>query len=212
MKKSSTSPSVESATASTIEDPTPNKEEIFYKGNHFDEGPDWHMGNSLLNILYPSGEFDHAIQSAVNALRTATDQININKLDEVDLFFQPPIETIKSDTCYFFLRPIAITLAEIDRGLPEEAERLKQQALDWVRLIFDKAFPAGDLESERVVGLIEIAHSLCRKLDRIPYKKEVWDEARARDKKLFVVGEDTERKLLKKAGLDGLPQGRRGRK
>jgi hypothetical protein len=113
---------------------------------------------------------------------------------------------------YFrFIVPIAQCLNGIGSASPEDAERMKKTALHWVSLILDEAFPPLDLKARRVLGLIRIAHSLCRKLDRLPYKKEVWSEARRQDAKTFTLGEDTEGDLLKKAGLDGLDQARRGK-
>jgi hypothetical protein len=111
-----------------------------------------------------------------------------------------------------FIVPIAQRLNGIEWASHEEAERMKKEALHWVSLVLNESFPPLDLKARRVLGLIETARRLCQEHDRLPLKKELWSAVRRRDPKTFTVGEDTERNLLKMAGLHKLPQARRGGK
>jgi hypothetical protein len=114
--------------------------------------------------------------------------------------------------------PFAWRMRKARSATPEDADKIKQEAFLWLSQVIDHAFGKTPFphpikkDDYRAYLLIEIARDLCQTLDRLPKKKEVWEEARKRNTELFSVGEDVERTLLKKAGLDSLPQARKGGK
>jgi hypothetical protein len=114
-----------------------------------------------------------------------------------------------------FVAPFVWKMSEARLATPEDADKIKQEAFHWLSQVIDFAFRRTSTlkrDDHRASLLIYIASELCKTFDRLPKKKEVWEEARKRNPELFTVGEDVERILLKKAGLDSLPQARRGRK
>lgn len=203
-----------------MDEPAPSKEEIFYKQTLRDGTSQWKMADRLEQISRSCIKGGFRTQEALVVLQRLSAMVEDSRWFIRDPAFQAELEYVQSHAFVFFVQPIADILSKRNSGLLDEAERLKQQALDWFRLLIDDASSPGrlekgiegSLEEQRIAGLIWSAYSLCVKLDRIPYKKEVWVAARARDKKMFLIGADTETNLLKKAGLDGLPQARRGHK
>jgi hypothetical protein len=187
------------------------KEEPFHKITRPDGTTDWVMGSDVHfqhedwggQISYLDEDVDRAKHVIMQAEWRRFGGEYIDNLPFGEEF---------TVAYHHFIVPIAERLNGIGWASPEEAERMKKTALHWVSLILDEAFPPLSLKARRVLNLIRIAHSLCRKLDRLPYKKEVWSEARRRDAKTFTLGEDTEGDLLKMADLDNLPQARRGKK
>ena len=210
MKKTST-PVPKGRSYTLVKSKTKQKEEApFLKSTHPNGRTEWKMSSRVDTrhadwsgrIHACAEDVDRAFHVIEKAERRSCGDEDVDNLPSEDEFRE----------AYFrFIVPIAQCLSGIGSASPEEAERMKKTALHWVSLILDEAFPPLDLKARRVLGLIRIAHSLCRKLDRLPYKKEVWSEARRRDAKTFTLGEDTEGDLLKKAGLDGLGQARRGK-
>jgi hypothetical protein len=211
MKKTST-PVPKGRSYTLVKSKTKQKEEApFLKITHPNGRTEWKMSSRVHTkhtdwsgrIHACAEDVDRAIHVIEKAERRSCGDEDVDNLPSEDEFRE----------AYFrFIVPIAQCLNGIGSASPEKAERMRKEALHWVSLVLNESFPPLDLKARRVLGLIETARSLCQEHDRLPLKKELWSAVRRSDSKTFTVGEDTERNLLKMAGLDKLPQARRGGK
>jgi hypothetical protein len=120
-----------------------------------------------------------------------------------------PVKDEEAQKAYcYLLMPLAMKLKNLQFSGAADAFKIREQALHWMGLliedIFTDSLQVGKNE-RRASDLINIAHDLCQVLDRIPTKKEVFGEAKKRNKKEFDRGSNMETKLLSLAGLGTLP-------
>jgi hypothetical protein len=190
------------------------EEPLFYPVVVPHYGKVWQMAERLYELrasVKRGKSKDIDVLMAKGVLRTTIDRAESS-------FEGEPTDTedLALEAYRHFFVPFAEKLSTVrGSGSRAEAEKVKQQALHWVSEVIDNALPITlqtgilDLKCWR---LITWARDLCYTLDRLPKKKELWDEARKQSPQAFTIGEDVERIMLKKAGLDGLPQARRGGK
>ena len=130
---------------------------------------------------------------------------------DVERLFRNPAPHPPKDIERVFRDLVLPLLGRLDHN---DQVRSRGCAAQWFDAVLDEVFPttAKDAakDAARVVKLIEIGLELCRLHDRLPKKQELWKEARRRDFALFNLGHQSETDLLKLAGLNTLPQDRKG--
>ncbi len=113
---------------------------------------------------------------------------------------------------HVFVKPLLEQLTRAQYGTGRVKEQAKDQALAWASRVLDAAFFPVDPQTMRVPWMLAVAYNFCEEYDRLPTKKELWLAVRRRHPRAFDIGEDMEAKLIKLAGLSGLPQSRRAKK
>jgi len=180
-------------------------------------GTSWHQSERLRELQHKLGGDSDAIEiviasfSFLRAVESAESRLNPRDSPEAAERWAMSAEMAYGD----IILPFAWRIRKVRSATPEDADKIKQEAFHWLSQVIDHALrniSPFKKDDYRAYLLIVIAGDLCRTLDRLPKKREVWEEARKRNPELFTVGEDVERTLLKKAGLDGLDQARRGKK
>ena len=190
------------------------EEPLFYR-----IGTSWHMSERLSELLHKLGSIGNSsaieIHRASRSFLTAMDHWD-GKLPPMDGPEDHKRYKMNAVEAYNrFVAPFVWRMSEARLATPEDADKIKQEAFHWLSQVIDFAFRRTSTlkrDDHRASLLIYIASDLCKTFDRLPRKKEVWEEARKRNPELFTVGEDVERTLLKRAGLASLPQARKGGK
>ncbi len=190
------------------------EEPLFYR-----IGTSWHQSLRLVELQYKLGlgGTPDAIETIIasSSFLSAVDSVEM-KLNPMDSPKDAERWAMLAEMAYGdIVLPFAWRMRKARLAAPEDADKIKQEAFVWLSQVIDHAFRKTSplkRDDHRAYLLIKIASDLCQTFDRLPKKKEVWEEARKQKPELFTVGEDVERTLLKKAGLDSLPQARKGGK